>query len=266
MRPLASLDADVARRLRGVLFDLDDTLLTHGVLTRGAYDALWDLHDAGLRLVAVTGRPSAWGELVARQWPVDGAIAENGAVHIVRAGKAVKVSLDGEPAAISHRRAKLDALVGEVARVVPRAKLADDHQGRRSDVAWDVGEHETLPEEDIAAIVREAVRAGARTTRSSVHLHATFERDDKASGAVRFLHDRFGEDVSSALGRYAFVGDSGNDAPCFSAFFATFGVANVRAFVPSLSVPPRWVAPGERGEGFAEIAHAILALRGGTRA
>ena len=54
MKPLASLSREEARALRGLLFDLDDTLLSHGVLTRAAYDALWDLKDAGLRLVAVT--------------------------------------------------------------------------------------------------------------------------------------------------------------------------------------------------------------------
>ena len=72
MRPLSALGAEEARGLRGLLFDLDDTLLSHGLLTRAAYDALWDLHDAGLRLVAVTGRPCAWGEVLARQWPVEG--------------------------------------------------------------------------------------------------------------------------------------------------------------------------------------------------
>ena len=51
MRPLSALPSSEARRLRGLLFDLDDTLLTHGRLTRAAYDALFDLHDAGLKLV-----------------------------------------------------------------------------------------------------------------------------------------------------------------------------------------------------------------------
>ena len=37
MKPLAALGADEARGLRGVLFDLDDTLLTHGLLTLPAY-------------------------------------------------------------------------------------------------------------------------------------------------------------------------------------------------------------------------------------
>ena len=61
--------------------------------------------------------------------------------------------------------------------------------------------------------------------------------------------------------RYAFVGDSGNDAACFAAFRTTFGVANVRASLGRLSVTPRYVASRAMGEGFAEIAAAILAHR-----
>ena len=51
MRPLEELTREEGARIEGLLFDLDDTFLTHGRLTRGAYDALWDLHDAGLKLV-----------------------------------------------------------------------------------------------------------------------------------------------------------------------------------------------------------------------
>jgi HAD superfamily hydrolase (TIGR01484 family) len=261
MRPVATLGRDEARNLEGVLFDLDDTVLSHGTLTREAYGAIWDLHAAGLKLVAVTGRPSGWGEVIARQWPIDGAVTENGAVHVVAEGKGVSLTFDGTAAEVASRLEKLGALVGEVTRVLSHVQLADDVHARRSDVAWDIGERVQLDAESIATLSRLAQAAGARTTRSSVHLHASFERDDKASGVVRFVHARFGTDAGAALGRYAFVGDSSNDAACFSAFRTTFGVANVRAYLPLLAVPPRYVADAERGAGFAEIARAILVHR-----
>jgi HAD superfamily hydrolase (TIGR01484 family) len=261
MRPLDALGAEEARRLDGLLFDLDDTVLSHGALGRAAYGALWDLHDAGMHLVAVTGRPSGWGEVLVRQWPIDGAVTENGAVHVVRDGKGVALSFDGGAQAAAVRRARLDTLVRDVAREVPEARLTDDAHARRTDVTWDVGEKERLEEACGVAIVRLAHAAGARTTRSSVHLHATYERDDKASGAVRFLVERLGVDAGAALVRFAFVGDSTNDAACFSAFHTTFGVANVRAYVPSLTIPPRFVATRERGDGFAEIAAALVIRR-----
>jgi len=101
-----------------------------------------------------------------------------------------------------------------------------------------------------------------RTFVSSVHLHLTLDPFDKASGTVAFLHDCFGEDPTAVRRRYAYVGDSANDAPCFFAFETSFGVANVEGSVRRLSVPPGYVAPSPKGKGFVEIADRILALRG----
>ena len=261
MRALSSLAPDEARRLRGLLFDLDDTLLSHGVLTRVAYDALWMLKDAGLALVAVTGRPSGWGEVLVRQWPIDGCVTENGAVHVVRTGRRV-VRLDAcDEATRRERTARLARLVARVREVVPEARLSDDAHARVSDVTWDVGELVTLPPDRIHLVVREIGLAGARATQSSVHLHATFDVDDKATGAVRFCAQQLGEDPGAAVVRFAFAGDSGNDAPCFAGFRTTFGVANVRASVARFSVTPRYVATREMGDGFAEIAAQIRASR-----
>ena len=262
MKPLAAMengdDRDLVRGLRGVLFDLDDTLLSHGELTRAAYAALWDLRDAGMRLVAVTGRPSGWGEVIARQWPIDGAVTENGAVHIVREGRGVARRERCDETERRARRIRLAQLVERVRAIVPEARLSDDVDARRSDVTWDIGERVSLPDDRVALIHAEARSAGARTTQSSVHLHATFDADDKASGAIEFLRASFAEDAGSAIARYAFVGDSANDAACFAAFRATFGVANVREHIARMSVPPRWVAQRAMGDGFAEIARALI--------
>ncbi len=261
MRPVASLGRDEARALRGILFDLDDTLLTHGALTREAYGALYDLHDAGLRLVAVTGRPTAWGELLVRQWPIDGAVTETGAVRIVRDGHGVLLREDCDATERLARRERLAAIIARVKVVVPEAVLADDGAGRRADVAWDIGEQVKLPVERVDAIAAEILAAGARTTRSSVHIHATYDPADKATGAIAFLRETFGEDAGVARGRYAFLGDSANDAACFGAFVHTFGVANVRSHIARIAVPPRYLAEGAMGAGFAEIAKKILAER-----
>jgi hydroxymethylpyrimidine pyrophosphatase-like HAD family hydrolase len=262
VKPLSALGADEARGLRGLLFDLDDTLLSHGSLTLAAYDALWRLHDAGLILVAVTGRPCGWGEVFVRQWPISGCIVENGAVWVLRRG-ARAVRREGcDEAERGARRVRLGQLVERVRVVAPDAELTDDAAARRSDVTWDIGENAKLPEERVRIIVREIESAGARWSQSSVHLHATFDVDDKASGAVRFCARELGEDPGSAVVRFAFIGDSQNDGPCFAAFKTTFGVANVRSSVPRLSVPPRYAAARSMGEGFADVASEILVKRG----
>jgi HAD superfamily hydrolase (TIGR01484 family) len=261
VKAASELSPEEARSLRGVLFDLDDTVLSHGILTRAAYDALWSLRDAGLALVAVTGRPSGWGEVLARQWPIAGCITENGAVHLVRDGGGVARRGSCDETERRARRMRLALLVERVREVVPEARLTDDNDLRVSDVTWDVGERMKLPADRTLDIVREIERAGARWTQSSVHLHATFDADDKASGAVRFCVRELGVESGAALARFAFVGDSGNDAPCFAAFRTTFGVANVRAHAARLSVPPRYVAALPMGDGFAEIAGEILRKR-----
>lgn len=261
MRPLETLTQIEARGLVGLLFDLDDTLLTHGRLTRAAYDALWSLHDARIRLVAVTGRPSGWGEVIVRQWPIDAAVTENGAVVLVREGKVVRALDSVSEDERRSRRIRLARIVEAARLAVPEIRLTDDVGARRADVTWDVGESVRVQDDRIAILQRVIVDHGAWTSRSSVHVHATFDGDDKASGSVRFLSSHLGEDPGAARSRWAFVGDSGNDRPCFSAFRTTFGVANVRAHLGALAVPPRYVSPSEMGAGFAEIAAALLRLR-----
>jgi HAD superfamily hydrolase (TIGR01484 family) len=263
MRPLAQLDPAVVRRLEGVAFDLDDTVLTHGVLTLPAYHAMWSLAGAGLRLLAVTGRPAGWGDLLARQWPVEAVIAENGALAIVRVGRNVAHVDPHGGAEREGRRARLRALVDDARAKVPDAVTTDDAWARVSDVTWDIAEARTLPETSIAELVALAERYGARTSRSSVHLHATFDGADKATGVFGYLSAK-GEDEGAARGRWLFVGDSGNDAACFAAFHATVGVANVRAHLGALTVPPRWVTRAPMGDGFAELASALLAARAGS--
>ncbi len=258
MRPIAEMSREEGARIEGLLFDLDDTFLTHGVLGRAAYDALWDLHDAGVKLVVVTGRPSLWGQFVARQWPIDAATTENGAIAIVREGKLVERVDPCDRDEREKRRSQLAAIVHDMAARVPELKVADDTTGRISDVAWDIGENVQVAPEVVARGLEVIAEHGARSSCSSVHMHATFDGDDKATGTVRLLATRFGVDAGTARSRWAFAGDSGNDRACFAGFETTFGVANVRNHVGALSVPPRWVAPSEMGDGFAEIARAVL--------
>src|ERR1043165_3681949 len=67
------------RAIQFVLLDIDDTLTTHGHLTARAYDVLERLSQRGLRVIPVTGRPAGWCDLIARFWPVDAVIGEDGA-------------------------------------------------------------------------------------------------------------------------------------------------------------------------------------------
>src|SRR6187397_410869 len=93
MLDLADLPAATLARVDYVLADIDDTLTTHGRLGAEAYGALERLQAAGVAVVLITGRPAGWCDLIARLWPVDAVVGENGAFwfrHDARAGRLVK--------------------------------------------------------------------------------------------------------------------------------------------------------------------------------
>ncbi len=258
MLPLSKLSRDEARNLDGLLFDLDDTFLDEGRLTREAYSALFDLRDAGLALAIVTGRPSGWGDVLFRQWPVRGAVTENGAVLVDRRdGFAELRDSVGEPER-QRRRQALAGLVQEMMDRFPELRPTNDVYQRLTDFAFDIGERHRAPEEVIRAASEFATERGARVLRSSVHLHVTWDRADKASGAIRFLHQVLGVDATRARFRFAFIGDSENDAACFAGFATTVGVKNLSG---RLTLPPRYITQAESAAGFVELARHLIRLR-----
>lgn len=261
MRAIAQLTAEEARRIESVVFDLDDTVLDHGRLTEAAYGALFRMRESGLALVACTGRPAAWAEIVCRQWPVDAALAENGAVAFRREPSGRVVLIDPEGAEERHAR-RLRLREGALALIaeLPELALADDNGGRITDVTFDIGEHRKVAHDVVQRARAFLDQRGFRSFASSVHLHMTLDGYDKASGWA-WLARRGGQDPARALARGCFVGDSANDAAAFAAFGTSVGVANVAPYLGRLSVPPRWVTTAPMGAGFAELAARLVGLR-----
>lgn len=255
---------EITQRPAMLLFDVDDTVTTDGRVESVSIDALERLQRAGIRTVAVTGRPLGWAETIAWTWPVDLAIGENGAGWMWREGRRfVTRWFEDEDSRRAQRRA-LDALELEVARDVPSLPHAGDQALRRCDIAWDVGETWRAPEADVARASALIHAAGMRAPCSSVHLHAVPGGWDKASGALRALADRFAMSSADARVSCAFVGDSGNDAEAFGFFETSVGVANVRENAARLATMPRFVTREARGRGFAELASHLISL-GGAR-
>src|SRR5215470_12038612 len=91
MMPLADCPRDTLAAVQGVLTDIDETLSTNGRLTAEAYRALEMLQRAGFLVVPVTGRPAGWCDHIARFWPVDAVVGENGAFWMWRDAKACKL-------------------------------------------------------------------------------------------------------------------------------------------------------------------------------
>ena len=257
MLDLRQITPESAQALSGVLFDLDDTLLTHGQLTEDAYRALFRLKESGLLLILVTGRPASWADLLCRIWPLDAAIAENGAMTFQKNGARLELVDSVSVDVRRQRQTRLMTLVDSARSAFPELVPADDVEGRVSDYTFDIGEHHQAREELIVQARDYAHAHGARTSRSSVHLHYSFDPTDKASGTLHYLTRR-GLDSTSARGRFAYVGDSQNDASCFAAFELSVGVKNLRGL---FSLLPRFQTSLAGGAGFAQLADRLCELR-----
>lgn len=245
----------------GLIFDLDGTVLSDGRLTLPAYESLHRLKEHGFRLIACTGRPAGWGEVIARQWPLDLAVAENGAIGFIRQGSAV-VRIDRlSSSARMARRTRLEAIAQQLRQEFADLVLADDNLSRLSDITFDIGETQSVAADRVATVCARAAELGLRTFTSSIHLHITFDSDDKATGTLNMLAQQFGHDRTNARRNHAFIGDSANDAACFAGFHTTFAVANVVHHLAALNVPPRFVSKAEQGDGFVEIARHLCAVK-----
>ncbi len=264
MIPLSQLPPDRARSVRVVLSDIDDTITTEGVLTASAYTALENLQRAGFLVVPVTGRPAGWCDHIARMWPVDAVVGENGAFYFRydRQRKKMEQHFWATPEELKQNRAKLDAIEKEVLAAVPGSALASDQSYRLADLAIDFCEDvPALPESEVDRIVAIFERHGAQAKVSSIHVNGWFGDYNKLSMTKTLLADAFGLDWEQAKNSVVYAGDSPNDEPMFAAFPLSVGVANIHDFEHRLKNRPAYVAKGHSGDGFAELAELLLAAR-----
>ncbi len=262
LKPLADFPLAERRALVGVFTDIDDTLTTEGQLTAEAYAALSRLRAAGLRVVPVTGRPAGWCDLIARLWPVDAVVGENGAfyMHYDRAERRLRTVHGVDAATRAARRERLAALGREILLAVPGCALASDQAFREADLAIDFCEDvPALPPAAVAEIVRRMEAAGLTAKISSIHVNGWFGAYDKLSMTRRLVAELFGGDLDRDRERWVFVGDSPNDAPMFGFFPHAIGVANVRALADRIAQLPAYVTHAASGAGFVEVAEHLLA-------
>ncbi|HHO54045.1 MAG TPA: HAD family phosphatase [Deltaproteobacteria bacterium] len=262
MRSLTELPPSTCAQIEGVLCDIDDTLTWEGRLVPGAFSALHRLQGAGLKVVPVTGRPGGWVDQIARLWPVDGVVGENGGLWAyMRHGRMVRRFVQPEAERRTHRE-RLEELAQTILARIPGTALASDQAYRDLDLAIDFCEDvPPLPPEAIDAIVAEFVRAGATAKVSSIHVNGWYGRFDKLEGCRGLLRDAFGIDLDAARHRWIYAGDSPNDEPMFAFFPHAVGVANVRAFLDRMDAHPAYVTPSSGGHGFAELAAHLLEHR-----
>jgi hypothetical protein len=262
--PIENISSALLQNLKGVLFDLDDTFTTHGKIPACSFAALWDLRNAGLTVAAVTGRPAGWCDHLARMWPVDGVVGENGAFYFWlddKEGKLKKRFLDTDSVR-AEKRQRLITIRDEILAAVPGSALASDQLYRETDLAIDYCEDvPPLGPEAVKKICQIFEAHGATCKVSSIHVNGWFGKYDKLGMVKRFMQERFGLDVDGAKESFAYCGDSPNDEPMFGYFPISVAVNNVLKFVDQMQTLPSYITSAEGGEGFAEFAKCLILHR-----
>lgn len=242
--------------------DIDDTMTDYGQLTSKAYEAVWRLTQSGIKVVPITGRPAGWCELIARMWPVDGVVGENGGFYFrYHNNKMLRHFAQDKELRLQNQK-KLKEVEAEVLAEIPGADLASDQFCRLIDLAVDFCEDvKPLEPADVDRIVAIFEKHGAQAKVSSIHVNGWFGEHNKLTMCQTFVEQELGEKLSEIQRKVAFVGDSPNDEPMFSYFQNSFAVANIEDYRDRLDSLPKYCAPSRGGQGFVEVCNKLIDLR-----
>jgi HAD superfamily hydrolase (TIGR01484 family) len=247
---------DERRRVKGVFTDIDDTLTTNGVISEQALSALHKLQQAGISVIAITGRPVGWSVPFAREWPVDAIVAENGAVALVGEHKYYLQ----DAATRASNQLKMSKVLATILQTVPNACVSQDSSGRETDIAIDHSEYAFLDAQDIAKVAHIMRENGMTATISSIHINGWYGSHSKLEGARWIVRKLFDRNLEEELNNWVYVGDSPNDQIMFAHFPNSIGVANIKDFENQLQHFPQYITPSERGQGFAELSKSLLVI------
>ena len=263
LQPLSALTNAALKRIDYLLFDVDETFTTHGLMHAETYATLFALRDADITAVPVTGRPSGWGNVMLSTWPIKACVTENGGVIAWKSatGIAVQQVIHSE-----HRGAgyieKLRALGDAIAAKYPQVRVSADQPYRLTDLAIDYAEQSSSVSPEVVTEIAAWMRGeGYQTAVSSIHIHAYTPENHKADGVYPLMQAAFAMDSHAVHVRAAFVGDSPNDASLFAAIPVSVGVANVRSSLDKIHTPPAYITDAECGAGFIEFAQRLIAAR-----
>jgi len=244
-----------------ILTDIDDTLTTDGRLKSNAYSALENLSNSGFIVIPVTGRCAGWCDHIARMWPVNGVVGENGAFFFSYNHQSKKMinTYCQAPHERKNNQLALHKIEKTILKNISGAALASDQNYRHTDLAIDFAEDVTpLSSEKIDSIVKIAEKAGAIAKVSSIHVNCWIGSHNKLSTSLTTLEQVFGVSNSNIQNEVLFIGDSPNDSMMFDYFNKSVGVANVMDFIKELDKPPKYITLNHSGEGFVELADLLL--------
>ena len=262
MKPIGKMSKAIKKSIRYILADIDDTLTLKGRLPAAVFGAMERVQTAGICMIPITGRPAGWCDHIARMWPVDGIVGENGAFYFYyddRQRKMRRRYFKSEEQRNADRQ-KLQKLKMEILKKIPGCRVSADQAYREADLAIDYCEDvAALSMEDVDRIVTLFEEAGARAKISSIHVNGWFGKYDKLTMTRMLFAEVFKDELEAVKTNVIFIGDSPNDVPMFRFFPYSVGVANILQFKEKIKHKPTYVTRQEGGHGFAEMVDLILA-------
>ncbi len=245
-QPLSSLPRPQLTAIRMLATDIDGTMTVAGRIALPVLRAWERAHDAGLRVLLVTGRSSGEALGLARYLPhATWAIAENGARLLI---PDEPPELLVPPRPTEHLHDVAQQIAGKKA-LRPTA----DAFAREGDLAF---ERDGRTDAEVAELQRRAAVQGVELIWSSVHIHLSAHVPDKGEAVLK-IAARWGV----AAHEIATIGDSHNDEGLWRAnrFGVTVGTAETARL--QLRHAPDWRTDAVGGLGWCEFIEAWLAAR-----
>lgn len=266
MQDWNSITPEIAKKIRVVFCDIDDTISTEGKILPEAFSAVWELFRAGINVVPITGRCAGWVDHIARFWPVRGVVGENGAFYAYMDTKTKPAKLRKryflQPQDVKEAKKKFEDIKRDVFTLFPTCKEASDQPFREFDLAIDFCEDvPPLTLDQVKDIVKIYEKYGAKVKVSSIHVNGWFGDYDKLTMTKIFCQEQLNLSLEKHPEEAIFIGDSQNDEPMFKFFPISIGVRNVEKFLKMLHDTPKFITKNEAGLGFAEMVHTLLQKR-----
>ncbi len=263
--PVANINKDDCINLKYFFTDIDDTLTENGFLPDHSYSSLWKLYKNNIKVIPVTGRPAGWCDHIARMWPVEAVIGENGAFYFSYNRKLKKMERQyfSSKEQLEINKRKLEKIKTQVLIEVPGACISADQDYRIADLAIDFCEDvDPMSKEAVKSICRIAEEEGAEYKVSSIHVNCWFGDFNKVACVKKYLQENT-ENLLENFNNSFFIGDSPNDEPIFKEIKNSIGVANISDFKEQLKHQPRYITEKRSAEGFTEAVNTIIQKRKG---
>ena len=256
MKPLSKLHQKKIEKVKVLMFDLDGTFVGNNILKSSTYRSLEKLRLHGIKAVVVTGRPAGWCDLIAKWWPVDSVIGENGALSFGMLNGKMQREIFDTAISLEESNKLLDSLFKDIKSNYEGVHLTTDQPFRQWDMALDISEEYSMDMEEVKKIYDFCISKGANAAISNIHLNIWYGKYNKCAMALRIL-----ENWNMNIEECIYIGDSPNDAPMFKVFPLSVGVSSVKEYTDFMSDFPSYITNNDANQGFEELVNLILATK-----